>query len=66
MEVIAMFFDVKVMDPQGHIKKIVSSQELSKLHWRAFQLKEDNKTMIPVRNSKFPRWAKKKLDLEFR
>ena len=60
-----MFFDVKVLDSLGQTKKIISGQELSKLHWKAFQLKEDNKTLSASRKTQIPKWAKKKLDLDF-
>lgn len=60
-----MFFDVKVLDSQGQTKKIISSQELSKLHWKTFRLKEENKTLISTRKTKISRWGKKKLDMEF-
>lgn len=60
-----MFFDVKVLDSQGQTKKIISGQELSKLHWKTFRLKEENKTLISTRKTKISRWGKKKLDMEF-
>ncbi len=60
-----MFFDVKVLDAQGQTKKIISGQELSKLHWKSFQTKEENKSMTSTRKTKISRWAKKKLDLDF-
>jgi hypothetical protein len=61
-----MFFDVKVLDARGQTKKIVSGQELSKLHWKRFQSKEENKTLTRAKQPKVPGWVKKRLDLEFR
>ncbi len=61
-----MFFDVKVLDSQGQTKKLISGKELSEMHWKAFRLKEENKTLTSIRKTKISRWAKKKLDLEFR
>jgi len=58
-----MLYDVKVLSPQGQIKKIVSSQELAKMHWKAFYTAEEGKSLNtsilkPVSGS-----VKKKLDL---
>ena len=30
-----MFYEVKVFDPQGQLKKVVSSKKLSKQFWRS-------------------------------
>jgi len=65
MEVKTMFFDVKVLDSQGETKRIISGQELSRLHWKTFQSNEENKTLISTRKTKISRWGKKKLDMEF-
>jgi len=60
-----MFYDVKILDASGQTKKIISGQELSRLHWQLFQVKEENKTLTAPRKAKVPGWMKKKLDLEF-
>ena len=31
-----MFYEVRILDPKGGLKKIVSSQELSKAYWDSF------------------------------
>ncbi|MBC8283969.1 MAG: hypothetical protein H8E32_09165 [Nitrospinae bacterium] len=61
-----MFYDVKVLDAGGQTKKIISGQELSRLHWQMFQGKEENKTVTAIKKTKVPGWVKKKLDLEFK
>ena len=31
-----MFYEVRILSPKGDLKKVVSTQELSKAHWKAF------------------------------
>ena len=40
-----MFYDVKILDPKGKIKKIISGQELGKRYWAAFRMAEANNTL---------------------
>ena len=47
-----MFYDVKILDPQGNIKENISGQELAKRHWNEFFIAEANKTLY---TSKFPK-----------
>ena len=54
-----MFYDVKVLDPQGRIKKIIPSQELSRLHWKAFNFNEEIKDLPTSKRPKVSRWVKK-------
>ncbi len=35
-----MFYQVKVLGPDGAVEKIISSDELSKIHWNNFQASE--------------------------
>jgi len=60
-----MFYDVKILNPQGEVKKIVSSQELSRRYWNAFQTSEANKTLNTSSRKQVPTWVKKKLDSEY-
>ena len=57
-----MFYDVKILDPQGKIKKTVSGQELGKRHWNAFFTAEANKTLNSSGQQRVPTWVKKRLD----
>jgi hypothetical protein len=61
----AMFYDVKVLNPQGKIKKIISRQELAKRYWEGFYNTEANKTLNSSGIKQVPGWVKKKLDQEF-
>ena len=60
-----MFYDVKIMDAQGKVKRIVSSQEISKSYWKAFQFEEANKSLNTSTRKQVPGWVKKKLDTEY-
>ncbi|NIP99705.1 MAG: hypothetical protein GWM98_04095 [Nitrospinaceae bacterium] len=59
-----MFHEVKVLDRYGNIKRIISSRELSRTHWRKFQ-KLENQLGPSRADGRVPRWVKQELDLEF-
>ena len=42
-----MFYETKVLDAYGNLKKIVSTQELHIRHWRIFQQLEERKVFLP-------------------
>ena len=60
-----MFYDVKILDPKGKIKKIISGQELGKRYWAAFRMEEANNTLNSSGNQRVPNWVKKRLDMEY-
>ena len=60
-----MFYDVKILDSQGNIKKIISGQELRKRYWKAFFIVEANKTLNSSGYQRVPTWVKKRLDMEY-
>ena len=60
-----MFYDVQIMDPQGKVKRVVSSQEISKSYWNSFQYEEANKTLNTSSRKQVPSWVKKRLDNEY-
>ncbi len=37
-----MFYDTKILDAYGKLKKIVSSEELQRRHWENFKFLEEN------------------------
>jgi len=42
-----MFYQVRIINPNGTVKKIISNAELSKIHWNKFQaLAGKNKTNV--------------------
>ncbi len=60
-----MFYEVKIFNAQGKIKRIISAEELSRTHWNMFQTAEENKTLNPSSRQQVPTWVKKKLDMEY-
>lgn len=60
-----MFYDVKIMNPQGKVKKVVSSQEISKSYWNSFQYDEANKSLNTSSKKQVSSWVKKRLDTEY-
>jgi len=60
-----MFYEVRVYQPDGKLKKKITSSQLHQKHWNEFERTEseislNNPGMKPV-----PGWVKQKLDLEF-
>jgi hypothetical protein len=37
-----MFYETKVLDAYGKLKKVVSAEELQSRHWKIFQSREEN------------------------
>jgi hypothetical protein len=60
-----MFYEVKILDPQGKVKKVLSRQELGKRHWKDFFIANAEKRKASINNLRVPGWLKKKLDLEY-
>jgi hypothetical protein len=60
-----MFYDVKILNSQGELKKIVSAEELSNRYWNSFYHGEATKTLNSNSNKQVPNWVKKKLDMEY-
>lgn len=38
-----MFYEVRIFNPEGNLKKVVSSQELSKDYWNSFNKTQPSK-----------------------
>ena len=60
-----MFYEVKVINPQGKIKKVVSSKELAKRHWKDFFITSSENWEVSSNKQRVPGWMKKKLDIEY-
>jgi hypothetical protein len=60
-----MFYDVKIINPQGKIKKIISRQELGKRHWKDFFIANTDKRKVSTNSPRVPGWLKQKLDVEY-
>jgi hypothetical protein len=61
-EGLTMFYQVKVLDQEGKLKKVITSNELSKRYWNAFfdDANGDSKPKATVQQTR-----KKKKELEF-
>ncbi len=60
-----MFYEVRVFDPSGNLKKKIPSDYLTKQFWEKFYQNENEKSFGSVLSTKIPSWVKEKLDLEF-
>ena len=60
-----MYYEVKILNPQGKIIQIISGQELGKRYWKAFFIAEADNTLNSRSNQWVPNWVKKKLDMEY-
>ena len=60
-----MFYDVKIMNSQGKVEKIVPAHELSKSYWKKFQAEETNKSLNATARKQVPGWVKRKFDVEY-
>ena len=47
-----MFFEVRVLDEKNKVKKIISSQQLSRKYWNNFEFKFNSSTAKPKRAKK--------------
>jgi len=60
-----MFHPVKVLNPNGQVKAIISEEELSRTYWNQYFNAEDAYNMVQSNSKQVPIWVKKRLDLEY-
>ncbi len=60
-----MFYNVRILGPDGKLKKIIKSRELSVRHWRNFDKMEGDMALTTSGQLKVPSWIDKKLEVEF-
>lgn len=60
-----MFYEVKVLNPDGTMKKVVSSDILQQTHWDNFKKAEESMSLQTADRRKIPRWVKETLDAKF-
>lgn len=48
-----MFHEVKILDPNGNLKKVLSGKELSKRYWGEFHDGENGNKVIVGKGKKF-------------
>ena len=60
-----MFHEVRIFNPDGKIKQVVSSNKLSQLYWQQFMDGENNISLVSTGRAKVPTWVKRRLDQEY-
>ncbi len=60
-----MFYQVRVFNPSGKVKAIISVEELSRAYWGNFFHSEDSYNMVNSNSRQVPSWIRKRLDLEY-
>ena len=60
-----MFFPVTIYNPDGKVKKVLSSKKLHERHWKRFSEAENLSSTTRGRKREMPKGLKKKLDQEF-
>ncbi len=60
-----MFHQVRVLNPGGKVKAIISVEELSQVYWKNFFHSEDSYNMVNSNSRQIPSWIRKRLDLEY-
>ena len=60
-----MFYNVRVLGPDGKIKKVINSGQLSNRHWKNFITMEGSMGLTTTGRPIVPSWLKKKLEMEY-
>lgn len=60
-----MFYDVRILNPDGKIKRILDSRELSKKHWENFRKMEDRICLTSSGTIKVPGWVKRRIEMQY-
>lgn len=60
-----MFYEVRIMNPDGTLKKVVSSKDLKTTHWDNFKKAEESLSLQNSDRPKVPKWVKDTLDVQF-
>ncbi len=58
-----MFYEVRIKNPDGSVKKVVTSRKLARRYWKNFKESEDRIGLISTGQKPVPGWVKKSLDL---
>lgn len=65
LEEAAMFYEVRVFNADGRIKKVITTNELRRTHWDNFRKAEESMSLPNSERVRVPQWIKDTLDLEF-
>ena len=61
-----MLHEVRILNPQGKMKKLISSQELRQIHWKKFNDLSNDITIGRFSKGRVPRTVAQALEIEFR
>lgn len=65
LEEAQMFYNVRILGPDGKIKKVINSGQLSNRHWKNFLKMESSMNLSSNGRPNVPGWIKKKLEMEY-
>ena len=60
-----MFHEVRVLSPEGNLKEVIPSNNLSDKYWKNFAQAEDQISLTSTGRGKVPKWVKDRLDMEY-
>lgn len=60
-----MLYEVRVMQPNGKIKQVISPRQLSKRYWNNFHKANSGITVPSNWKATVPKWVQDRLDVEF-
>ncbi|UCD10374.1 MAG: hypothetical protein JSU88_06615 [Nitrospinaceae bacterium] len=60
-----MLYEVRVKQPNGEIKQVISPRQLSQRYWKNFEKSHSGITIPSNWKATVPRWVRERLDVEF-
>lgn len=60
-----MFYEVRVLDTEGQVRKVIPSVELSRAYWETFEREEKEKCFTNKARERIRRELKKRMALEY-
>lgn len=60
-----MIHEVKIIGRNGKVKKMISSKDLSRDHWKHFKESTDDENVVKLSRGRILRSIREKLDSEF-
>ena len=61
-----MLHEVRILSPEGKMKKLISSQELRQNHWKKFNNMSNEITIGRFSRGRVPRFVKQALEFGYR
>jgi len=60
-----MLYEVRVMQPNGKIKQVISPRQLSQRYWNNFEKAHSGITVPCNWKTTVPKWVRDRLDVEY-